>query len=163
PRTPRSRTPRSSRSAWARPPPTPRRRAPARRAAPRDRSALNDPRAAVETSTAALGASGQGSPPVVRPPRSPDALPWAAPGEGVRMTEEGSPRLTPRDRGAERERTARRRRRGLTIAAAVLVVAALVVGQLAFGLITRVVKGTGWACGRGWARVGTDELDGPPV
>lgn len=75
------------------------------------------------------------------------------------MTEEASPRLTSRDRGAERERTARRRRRGLTIAAAVLVVAALVVGQLAFGLITRVVEVTGWTCGRGWDRVGTDELD----
>src|SRR5690606_18302575 len=93
----------------------------------------------------------------------PTPYPGRRPGEGVRMTEEVSPRLPPRDRGAERERTARRRRRGLTIAAAVLVVAALVVGQLAFGLITRVVEVTGWTCGRGWARVGTDELDGPPV
>lgn len=61
--------------------------------------------------------------------------------------------MAPRDREGEKKARSRRRRRGVAIGVAVALVAAIGVGQLAFGLVTRVIDATGWTCGSGWERV----------
>ena len=68
------------------------------------------------------------------------------------------PELTPRDPAADERRQVRRRRGRIAALVAVALGVVVVVGQLAFGWVTRAVDATGLTCGTGWDRIDSDEL-----
>lgn len=74
------------------------------------------------------------------------------------MSEETPSGLTPRDRAGEEKARSRRRRRNVAIGVVVALVAAVGIGQLAFGLVSRAIDATGWTCGSGWSRIDDGDL-----
>lgn len=66
--------------------------------------------------------------------------------------------ITPRDDRSVARVRGRRRRRKVVIGVVLALVAAVGVGQLAFGVLSRVIDATGWTCGSGWQRIDDDEL-----
>lgn len=72
---------------------------------------------------------------------------------------EGAPSgTTARDREAEEKSRSRRRRRRVAIGVVVALVAAVGIGELTVGLVSRAIDATGWTCGRGWDRIAEDDL-----